>query len=665
MEYLFSPIQVNQLELKNRIIMPAMHMNMTPEGLVTDQLVNFYAERARGGVALIMIGGCPIEPCAGPFNMVSLKDDSTLEGLKRLTDAVHREGALIGAQMYHAGAYSHSFLSGEQAISATEHQSKFTKEVAREMSREDIEGTIRAFAEAALRARKTGFDVAEIISSAGYLICQFLSPLINKRTDQYGGSWENRMRFGLEVIRACREAVGPDYCLTLRAAGNDYVPESNTKEELSEFYARAANEGLDLINVTGGWHETRVPQITQDLPLGGFGYLARGVKEKVQVPVAVSNRIFDPELAERMLATGFADLISMGRPLITDPALPRKAKDGNFKSIRKCIACNQRCFDAIFNMEPVGCILNPRAGFEEQRKIEATDQPKDLWVVGGGPAGCEAALVAARRGHRVTLFEKTASLGGQVAWFAGPSGKPEFETMTAYFTHMLPEAGVSIKFNHEATAEDIVQGKPDAVLLATGAEPIMPGIPGADLPHVCQAWDLLKGKVIPGKRVVIVGGGSVGCETAIFISKMGTLTPAQLYYLSFFKAETPETLSRLLYQGNHDVTVVEMLRSIGKDIGKSTRWVTMSKIRLLGVKGKTDTKVTAITEAGVEIEDQNGISLLPADTVVLAIGSRPVGHKLAEILTNAGVKTSLIGDADRPLKMTDAILAGFKAGCAL
>ncbi|MEJ2661484.1 MAG: NADH:flavin oxidoreductase, partial [Desulfobacteraceae bacterium] len=379
---LFEPIIINKMELRNRIVMPAMHLNYTSDGSVTDKLVRFYEERARGGVGLIIVGGCLIDEWSGGITMIGLHKDEYIPGLQTLTGACHAHGAKIGAQLYMAGAYAHQVFIRRQPLSSSEHRSRFTKDVAKAMSKEEIDMVINDFATAASRAKQGGFDQVEILGSAGYLISQFLSPVINHREDEYGGPFENRMRFGLEVIRAVRDAVGSDFCVGIRLAGNDFVPGSHTNKE-SAMFAKACQEaGVDMINVTGGWHETRVPQITADLPRAGFAYLARGIREAVTIPVAVSNRINRPEIAEELLQEGFGDLVCLGRPTIADPELPLKTMEGRSEEVRSCIACNQKCFDHVFQLKPVGCLVNALAGEEYKVSIKPAASPKKVLVVG-------------------------------------------------------------------------------------------------------------------------------------------------------------------------------------------------------------------------------------------------------------------------------------------
>ncbi len=664
---LFSPITLNQLELKNRIVVPAMHLNYTMDnGKVTDQLVEFYRVRARGGAGLLIVGGCAINPLAGGPIFVSLKSDEDIPGMSRLAEAVHAEGSAVGAQLYMAGAYSHPMLIGEPGISSSAHTSRFTKSECREMTDEDIAQTQDDFAAAARRAKEAGLDMVEILGSAGYLICQFLSPVINKRTDEYGGSIENRMRFGLETIAKVRAAVGDEFCVGIRIAGNDFVPGSHTNEEAALFAKACESAGVDMINVTGGWHETRVPQITSELPPGGFSYLARGVRRAVDaVPVAASNRIHNPGLAEDILARGDADLICLGRPSLADPEFPAKAKAGRPDLIRRCVACNQGCFDAVAELKPIGCMVNPRAGHE------ATDPgpqpavaPKSIAVIGGGPGGCQAAITAASRGHQVTLIEATDHLGGQLAWWNDPLAKRDFGSIPAWQGAALAELGVEVLLSTTADAEMVAELKPDAVVLAAGGRPTVPPIPGVDLPHVVQTWDVLKGEARPRGEVVVIGGGAAGLETAIAVARIGALTEEQVYYMALFGAEAPQVIGDLVASGSHRVTVLEMLPKVGAGIGRSTKWIVYGLLKRFGVATHTKVEVKAIEEGTVRAVMDGEEKLIPADSVILATGYTPA-DELAAPLKELGLKVEVIGDAAGGGSALTAIHQGYHLGCSL
>jgi 2,4-dienoyl-CoA reductase (NADPH2) len=664
---LFEPVAIGPMTLENRVVMTAMHLNYTPCGEVTDQFINFYAARARGGAGMIIVGGAEIndEACGIDF-MLSIKDDRFIPGLTRFTQAIHDEGAKTAIQLYMAGAYSFSGLKGLPVLAPSEITSYFTRQKTTAMTLEDIKRVQQDFVAAARRAKQAGFDAVEVIASAGYLICQFLSPKTNKRQDEYGGSLENRMRFGLETIRLVRGEIGPDTALIVRVAGNDFVPDSHTNKE-AKVFARAVQEaGADCVNVTGGWHESRVPQITMDLPQAGYVYLARGIKENVDVPVIGCNRINDPFIAEEVLKEGVADLVGVARGLIADPEFVKKAREGRADEIRRCVACNQRCFDHVFQLLPVGCMVNPRAGKEVETEFGPAREPKKVLIAGAGPAGCELAVTAAQRGHKVILCEREDQIGGQVTWSAPATDKHDFHYLFDYFRAVLPKYGVELRTGAEVTPDLVTAEKPDVVVVATGAAPFKPPIPAVEEPNVFQAWDVLKGTVQTGATVVIVGGGSVGLETAIFLAKKGTISPEQLYFLTMHDAESPEVLRELMVKGVKKVTVIEMLKRMGQDLGQSTRWVLLKELGMRGVTLINEAKMKDIQPGSVTYTDAQGNDVtIPADSVVLAMGSRPE-NSLAKTLEEVGFQNvQVIGDAKKVGRIGAALDAGFALGCEL
>lgn len=664
MPTLFSPISIGTLPLRNRIVMPAMHLHYTPEGFVTEKLIAFYAERAAGGAGLLLVGGCSIDIYSAGKQIIGLNDDCFIPGLKRLTDAIHAQGACIGAQLYHAGRYAHSILIGRQAIAPSPLASRFTKEVPREMTIDDIRSVIAAYAAAAVRARAAGFDAVEVLASAGYIIPQFLSPITNQRTDAYGGSLEQRMRFGLEIAEAVRAAVGPDYPVIFRLAGNDFMPGGHTNTETRTFARELEARGIDAFNITGGWHETRIPQLPMEVPRGGYAYLAQGVKQVVSKPVIACNRVNDPALADRIIREGRADLVGIARGLIADPFLPRKAMEGRADTITPCIGCNQGCFDHLCRFQSVECMVNPRAAHEtEFARDMKSAHPKKVMVIGGGPAGLSAAKTAAEAGHRVVLLERESTLGGQLALAGTLDERREFHTLKDTLIRQASAAGVDLRTDITADPDLITAEAPDAVILATGGEPIRPPIPGTDAGHVVQAWDVLACTCDVGERVVIIGGGAVGIETAVYLAKIGTIDAHTLQFLFLNNAEEIETLRALSTRGIKQVTVIEMLPRLGQDIGFSTRWVELQLLERYGVTAMTATKAIAIREDGVLIEHEGRTEYIPCDTVVLAVGTRPHNSLAAHI--PATVKVIPIGDAVKPRKAFDAIHEGFRAARSL
>ncbi len=657
---LFEPIQVGPMTVDNRVVMTAMHLNYTPYGEISDQFTNFYRARARGGVGLLIIGGAEIDDEACGIDLfLSIKDDKFIPGLKKFTDRIHEDGAKVAVQLYMAGAYSFASMKGLPLLAPSEFSSYFTRQMTTPMTLDDIKRVQEDFVQAARRGKEAGFDAIEVLASAGYLICQFLSPKTNKRDDEYGGSLENRMRFGREVIEKVKAEIGSDTALIVRIAGNDFVPDSHTNTEAREFAKICQEAGADLLNVTGGWHESRVPQITMDLPQAGYAYLARGIKDVVDIPVVGCNRINDPLIAEDILQEGIADMVGVARGLIADPEFVNKAKADKLKEIRRCVACNQRCFDYVFQLRPVGCMVNPRAGREAETEVTPTDKPKKILVAGAGPAGCQFACTAAQRGHKVILCDKEYYIGGQVHWSAEATHKPELMNLFTYYTAMFAKVGVEFRPGTPVTAELAEREKPDMVIVATGAAPFEPPIPEVKLPHVVQAWDVLQGKVRTGETVVVVGGGSVGLETAVYLASVGTISPQQLYFLTLHQAERPEVLYDLMVKGSKKVTVLEMAKRMGQDIGSSSRWVLMKDLHTRGVDLITGATMKEIRDTEVVYTNANGEDVtIPANTVVLAMGSRPE-NSLAQALEPMDVDVKVIGDANKVGRIGEAVEAAF------
>lgn len=654
--FLFQPITIGAMLLKNRMVMPAINHGYSADGLVNDRIVASYAAKAKGGVGLITVGGCAVHELGRSFRIICLYSDIYNEGLKKLTDAVHAHDAKIVAQLYHAGGYAKAGEIGGQAVAPSAIANKYTHETPKEMSAADIAVARESFINAAQRAKRVGFDGVEIIGSAGYLIAEFLSPYTNQRTDEYGNSWENRSRFLIEVIRGIHEAVGADFPVIVRLSGNDFVKGGNANENAVRLSKLLEDNGADAINVTGGWHESKIPQTTGELPGGGYAYLAANMKKAVRIPVIASNRINDPVAAERIIALGFADMVNMGRALLADPDLPNKAKAGRLKEIRRCIACGQGCYDKRFSGQDVGCMINYWLGKELTSEVKPVTVPKKILVVGGGVAGMEFAINAAARGHKVTLWEQGQRLGGQLNYAMQSIGKQDFRYLLDYQIHMLAKQAVTVELSRQATVENILLFKPDAVVVASGSEPrSAPFAIESDGTNVVQANDVLAGEYIPGQKVIVVGGGAVGCETAVLLADQGTLSAEQTKFLMLHKAETDEVIHQLLERGARNVTIVEVLKDVGKDIGISTRWGVKKHIAQLGITCLTETKVVAVTDQGAQVQSLSGeISLLEADTIVLAIGSR-ARDNLSQDLKEKIKEVYVIGDAVAPGKISSCI----------
>lgn len=662
---IFQPITIGSLEVKNRLYMPAMHLNMAENYQVTDRLIEFYAERARGGVGMISVGFATIDEHSGfPLN-IGAHDDAFIPGLKKLSTAIKDNGARSVVQLNHAGRYNFSFLAdGKQPVAPSPIPSKLTKETPRELTVDEIQQIIASFAQAAARVKQAGYDAVEVLSGTGYLISEFLSPVTNQRTDAYGGSLAHRMRFGLEIVDAIKKNTGSDFPLIVRMNGNDFMPGGQGRKELQTYAQALASAGIDALCINVGWHEARVPQIVASVPRGVFGYLAKGIKARVDIPVIASHRINDPEKAREMIADGLCDMVAMGRPLIADPYFPAKAESGRENEIVHCIACAQGCFDHLFKMKPVECLCNPRAGHEKSCRIEKSSRPLKVMVVGGGPAGMSAALAARERGHAVTVFEKASRLGGQLHLAAAPPGRKEFEQLAKDLAAQLTVHAIPVVLATEVTAAVLEQEKPDRVILATGARPVAPPIPGVDLPHVVQAWDVLMNRAMTGKRIAVLGGGAVGVETALFLAQKGTLSGDAVKFLLINKAETPEDLYNLAVHGTKKVVLIEMVKKIGKDIGLSTRWGMLQELSRIGVDSRVSTRALEITSAGVIVDTDGKREEIPADSVVLALGSES-HHPLETVLNDHNIPFETVGDAHSVATAFDAVHAGFKAGKAI
>jgi 2,4-dienoyl-CoA reductase (NADPH2) len=658
---LFRPIAINKIEIKNRIAYPSLALIYSQDSRLNDRYYAYYRERARGGAGIVTVGPVGVDTLGGGPIALSLMSDAAIPAFAKAAKIIKEEGARAWIQLFHAGAYTYpAFIEGKEPIAPSAIYSPYSKTTPREMTLADIENVQRAFSRAALRAKTAGFDGVEIIGSAGYLITQFLSPLKNQRTDAYGGSFENRVRFPCELIALLRKKLGQDFPLTIRMAGHDFVAGSNTDVEMREIARRYEESGIDAINVTGGWHESKVPQLPMELPRAGFGFLARNIKASVSVPVMASNRIANPATADRLIGDGMADLVVLGRGLLADPMWPQKAQEGRADEIRPCVACSQGCTDQIFSGRSVFCIANPMDGFETERESVKTDSPKHVMVVGAGVAGLEAAVTLTERGHRVTVYEQQGDIGGQIHLASAPPYKQELMEFVRYYRAKIKRHHILLKLRTKVDTALIEKVHPDHVMIAEGAEPEVLPIRGVGDPEVVSAWEVLQGKAGLGENVAVVGGGLVGLETALYIASKGTITPEVLYFLMANDAVAPERLKELMFRGMSLVTVFEMLPKVGQDVGKSTKWILMGNIKKFGVKVVTSAVVTSVSNGTVVYGKDGETVEREFDTVVLAPGvkSREILSKKMETL---GIPFTVIGDGAKPGKIDHAIHGGFLA----
>ena len=671
---LFTPIEVKEgFVLKNRIVMPAMHHLYTDHGHCTERFKQYYYARAEGGLAMAIVGSCRFDDYGAKDNSMSLRTDDTIPGWKEFTDGMHERGCKVAVELYHAGRYvpKRDVPCGRDALAPSAVYSSYTRETAPEMTIDQIREVTENWAAGAVRAQKAGFDAVEILGSAGYLLSQFLSPVTNKRTDQYGGSWENRCRFPLEVIRAVRAAVGPDYPLIFRLGAKDYVPGSNGLEESTSFAKMAEEAGIDLFDVTGGWHETKVPQLPGEVPRGALTYLSAAVKKAVTVPVIMCNRINDPDVAEETLALGRADLVGMGRPLLADPEFAEKARTGREKEIRHCVACNQGCLANTFFDRPVKCLVNGLCGREYELPFTPAEMPKRILVAGGGPGGCECAIRAAQRGHSVTLWEKSDRLGGQLNLAVKCPARYEFGTLLDYYSHMLKLLNVNVVFGQALTADAAGLENFDEIVVAVGGTPNRTPLPiRSDADQlICTSTQVLEGEVFPGTEVVVIGGSYVGCSAAQYLARQGSISADQLFYLAAFKGETMDTLEGMLNRTDRHITLIEEGKKLGFGYEPGVAWPTMLDLTRLGVGQWKNSRVTSIHRGGVTVDrtDKEGnvtTEEVPCDTVVVASGVHP-DHTLTEALRARGLSVHAVGNADVLGRAISAIGAAAELGASI
>ena len=628
---LWEPISIGNMDLENRLIFLATHLGYCGEdGIVTDKLLSFYKERARYRPGLIIVGGCYTEHLGmGGPTMIGISRDEHIKGLKQLVGTVHSFKVPVAAQLYHAGRYAHSIILGQQAVSASAVKCRLTRETSRELTLDEIQETISNFGAAAKRAKKAGFDSVEIIGSAGYIINQFLAKATNQRTDEYGGNFESRSRFPLEIIETVKKAVGSKYPILYRMSGEDFVPDGLTLEDNQKLAPRLVEAGVDCFDVTGGWHETRVPQITMDVPRGHYAYLAEGIAEVVDVPVVASNRINSVSVAEHILKRGKAQLIGMSRGFIADPRLPQKARDGMQSLTRPCIACNQGCLDRVFMIEPVTCAINPLAGYEGRKSLGSPSSGK-VAVVGGGPAGMEVSWVLAMRGFRVTLFEELNRLGGLLNLAAKIPGRGEFAAYVSYMTRELKKLNVNIRLNTLAKSSTIAADGFDCTICATGTVAGAPSIEGVEMSHVTSAYDAISLNPDDLGDIVVLGGGALGCYAALYLSSSAD-----------------------------SVQIIEADEALGVDLGRTTRWVILKALKEKGIDIHLNAEVRHIDSRRVKVLQDEKYHNIKAKTIILATRPQP-RDRLIKQLEKKGLKFENVGSVKKPMDLLDTIHGSFE-----
>lgn len=643
MDHLFQPITINTMQVRNRLVMPPMSSRLSrPDGSVTRELIAYYAERAKGGVGLIIIEYSYIDELESKAAICQLgvQNDHMVTGLHELVEAIHSYGAKVVLQIAHGGRQTvPGTIGGLMPVAPSAIPDPLLSQpgkpnLCRELDLDEIEEIMDAFGAAARRVRDAGFDGVELHGAHGYLLCQFLSPFSNHRNDLYGGDLNGRARMPLETIRRVRAEVGPEFPIFYRLSGDEWVPGGLTLEETKQFATMLEKAGVDVIHVSSGNFSTIhrfVPPTYY--PHGFFVHLAEAIKGVVSVPVIAVGGVSDPQQADQIIAAGKADMVAMGRALIADPQLPAKAQAGRLQDIRTCLRCNEGCINRFFKGWTMRCAVNPACGREDlYGEISTAAVPKKVMVIGGGPAGMEAALVSAERGYEVVLYEKDQELGGLLNVASAPEFKEDLRRFKEYLIRQVHEAGIRVVMGTEVTPEVVAREKPDRLIIAAGSVPVHPAVSGADLGHVVHATEVYLGRAQVGQRVVIIGGGIMGCETALILGQTGK-----------------------------QVTIVEMLDRIGFDVEPLTQTTLNEMLASLPVTIRTQVKLEEITADGVVVIDHNWERQhLEADTVVIAVGMAPQ-KELVNALEGAAPEVIAVGDCVEPRDVGDAIHAAFQA----
>ncbi len=645
---MLAPLELGHTTLKNRVVMGSMHVGLEDRLWHRKKLAEYYAERARGGVGLIITGGFNpnrkgwFYPFSG--SMISRADALSH---RPVTKAVHAAGGKICLQILHAGRYA--YVPWSRSASAIKAPINPFKPKA--MSTREVEKTVRDFARAARLAKQAGYDGVEIMGSEGYLINQFTSPSTNKRTDKYGGSAENRARFPLEILRAVRKACGPDFIVVYRLSMLDLVPGGADWDETVTLAKAVENAGASIINSGFGWHEARVPTIVTSVPRGAFVDITAAIREEVSIPVIASNRINTPELAEEIVASGKADMVSMARPMLADADFVNKAAAGRSDEINTCIACNQACLDHTFQLKRASCLVNPRAAYETELIYKTVATPKNIAVVGAGPAGLSAATVAAERGHKVTLFEASDSIGGQFNMAARIPGKEEFWETLRYFKKRLETTGVSVKLNQRVSEQELRDGGFDEVIIATGVVPRQPPIAGIDHAKVALYTDVLRGKVKAGKSVAIIGAGGIGFDVAEFLAHEPEAEGLE-QWMSEWGCEPMTALPGGLGTASpaaspREIHLLQRKASqLGKDLGKTSGWVHRATLKAKGVEMVAGASYQKVDDEGLHITVDGQARVLAVDTVVVCAGQESLRELFPESGKRDGASYHIIGGAE-------------------
>ncbi|WP_171211663.1 NADPH-dependent 2,4-dienoyl-CoA reductase [Ruegeria sp. HKCCA5426] len=648
---MLAPLDLGFTTLKNRVLMGSMHTGLEETG-DWNRVAEFYADRARGGVALMVTGGIGpnLEGSVLPGASMMTNDDEVAKH-SIVTQRVHEAGGKIAMQILHAGRYAY----GPKCVAPSPVKSPISPFPPSELDEEGIEKQISDIVNAAALAQKAGYDGVEIMGSEGYFINQFLVTHTNKREDRWGGSYENRMRLPIEIVRRTREAVGTDFIIIYRLSMIDLVPNGSTYDEVVELAKRVEEAGATIINTGIGWHEARIPTIATSVPRAAFAWVTKKLMGEVNIPVITSNRINTPEVAEEVLSTGCADMVSLARPMLADAEFVNKAIAGQSAKIAPCIACNQACLDHTFGGKLTSCLVNPRACHETELIIENAAAPKSVAIVGAGPAGLSTAMTAAQRGHHVTLFDRAAEVGGQLNMAKQVPGKEEFWGLVDWYRTMIADLGVKVELNRDVSADDLTGF--DEVVIATGVNPRDPEIPGQDRENVISYIDVLRDKAEVGKSVAVIGAGGIGFDVSEFLLEDGhsITTDLPAWMKEWGVTDPAEHRSGLAPEGPQpaaparEVTLLQRKKQAhGKGLGKTTGWIHRATLKMKDVNFVGGVNYERIDDDGLHIsfgEERADPTVIAADTVVLCSG-QVSERSLADALIERGITAHVIGGAD-------------------
>ncbi|KIN62496.1 2,4-dienoyl-CoA reductase [Sulfitobacter noctilucicola] len=649
--HLLAPLDLGFTTLKNRVLMGSMHTGLE-ETKDWNRVAEFYAARARGEVGLMVTGGIGPNPegsvAHGAAMMVS---DEDVKNHSVVTKRVHEAGGKIAMQILHAGRYAFS----PDCVAPSAIKSPISMFAPKELDEEGIEKQIADIAACAGRAKEAGYDGVEVMGSEGYFLNQFLVTHTNKREDRWGGSYENRMRLPIEVVKRVRETVGDDFIIIYRLSMIDLVPNGSTYEEVAQLAQEIEKAGATIINTGIGWHEARIPTIATSVPRAAFAWVTKKLMGKVGIPLITSNRINTPEVGEEVLADGCADMVSLARPMLADPDFVKKAMEGHAAQIAPCIACNQACLDHTFGGKISSCLVNPRACYETELKLEPVDTAKTIAVVGAGPAGLSSALAAAERGHKVTVFDRASEIGGQLNLAKQVAGKEEFWGFVDWYRTMVKEKGVTVKLDTEVSANDL-DGF-DEVIIATGVIPRDPQIPGQNSGNVVSYIDVLNGTAEVGQKVAVIGAGGIGFDVSEHLVHDGESTTLNLpeWMKEWGVADPAEHRAGLAPEGPQphkaarEVTMLQRKTTkVGKGLGKTTGWIHRASLTMKEVKMIAGVNYEKIDADGLHIsfgEARENPTLIEADTIVLCAGQLS-DRSLADALEAKGKTCHVIGGAD-------------------